>query len=103
MTGLRFRFRATLHLHDLAFEIYHIKEPQKVPLVLNQAETMQLLTKADTLSGCRESPAMSHASHRLSSALLGSVLMSAEAQDELCRVDHIPITAKSWGKQVRSA
>jgi hypothetical protein len=30
MTGLRFLFRVTLRRHDLAFEIYHIKEPQKV-------------------------------------------------------------------------
>jgi hypothetical protein len=28
MTGLRFLFRVTLRRHDLAFEIYHIKEPQ---------------------------------------------------------------------------
>ena len=31
MTGLRFLFRVTLRRHDLAFEIYHIKEPQKAP------------------------------------------------------------------------
>jgi hypothetical protein len=37
MTGLRFLFRVTLRRHDLAFEIYHIKEPQKVPLILDQA------------------------------------------------------------------
>jgi integrase/recombinase XerD len=29
MTGLRFLFRVTLRRHDLAAEIYHIKEPQK--------------------------------------------------------------------------
>jgi site-specific recombinase XerD len=39
----------TLRRHDLAFEIYHIKEPQKVPLVLNQDETKRLLAMADTL------------------------------------------------------
>ena len=32
MTGLRLLFRVTLRRHDLAFEIYHLKEPQKVPL-----------------------------------------------------------------------
>jgi site-specific recombinase XerD len=37
MTGLRFLVRVTLRRHDLAFEIYHIKEPQKVPLILDQA------------------------------------------------------------------
>ena len=29
MTGLRFLLRVTLRRHDLAFEIYHIKEPRK--------------------------------------------------------------------------
>jgi integrase/recombinase XerD len=38
MTGLRFLFRVTLRRHDHAFEIYHTKEPQKVPLILNQDE-----------------------------------------------------------------
>jgi hypothetical protein len=31
MTGLRFLFRVTLRRLDLAAEIYHIKEPQKIP------------------------------------------------------------------------
>ena len=35
------------HRHDLAFEIYHIKEPQKVPTILNQDETKRLLVDAD--------------------------------------------------------
>ena len=49
MTGLRFLFRVTLRRHDLAFEIYHIKEPQKVPTILNQDETKRLLAMAGTL------------------------------------------------------
>jgi hypothetical protein len=31
MTGVRFLFRVTLRRHDLAAEIWHIKEPQKLP------------------------------------------------------------------------
>jgi site-specific recombinase XerD len=49
MTGLRFLFRVTLRRHDLAFEIYHLKEPQKVPLILNQDETRRLLAMTDTI------------------------------------------------------
>ena len=49
MTGLRFLFRVTLRRHDLAFEIYHLKEPQTVPLILNQDETKRLLAMADTI------------------------------------------------------
>ncbi len=33
MTGLRFLFRVTLRRLDLAEEVYHIREPQKLPLV----------------------------------------------------------------------
>ena len=36
MTGLRFLFRVTLRRLDLAAEIYHIKEPQKIPLVMSR-------------------------------------------------------------------
>ena len=49
MTGLRFLFRVTLRRHDLAFEIYHIKEPQKVPLILDQDEVKRLLMMAGTV------------------------------------------------------
>ena len=38
MTGVRFLFRVTLRRHDLAAEIWHIKEPQKLPLVLSPEE-----------------------------------------------------------------
>ena len=36
MTGLRFLFRVTLRRLDLAAEIYHIREPQKIPLVMTR-------------------------------------------------------------------
>jgi integrase/recombinase XerD len=49
MTGLRFLFRVTLRRHDLAAEIYHLKEPQKVPMILNAEETKRLLAMADSL------------------------------------------------------
>src|SRR6516165_10506299 len=37
MTGVRFLFRVTLRRHDLAAEVWHIKEPQKLPPVLSLA------------------------------------------------------------------
>src|ERR1700692_1198201 len=43
MTGLRFLLRVTLRRLDLAAEIYHIREPQKIPLVMSQDETRRLL------------------------------------------------------------
>lgn len=49
MSGIKFLFRVTLRRHDLAFEIYHLKEPQKVPLILNQDETKRLLAMTDTI------------------------------------------------------
>jgi site-specific recombinase XerD len=49
MTGLRFLFRVTLRRLDLAAEIYHIREPQKIPLVMSQDETRRLLAVASNL------------------------------------------------------
>src|SRR5467141_2422261 len=46
MTGLRFFFRVTLRRLDLAAEIYHIREPQKIPLVMSPDETKRLLAVA---------------------------------------------------------
>jgi integrase/recombinase XerD len=40
MTGVRFLFRVTLRRHDLAAEVWHIKEPQKLPPVLSPAMLM---------------------------------------------------------------
>ena len=49
MTGLRFLFRVTLRRLDLAAEIYHLREPQKVPLVMSSDETKRLLAVASNL------------------------------------------------------
>ena len=49
MTGLRFLFRVTLRRLDLAAEIYHIREPQKIPPVMSQDETRRLLAVAGSL------------------------------------------------------
>ena len=49
MTGLRFLFRVTLRRPDLAAEIFHIREPQKIPLVMSPNETRRLLAVASSL------------------------------------------------------
>lgn len=49
MTGLKFLFRVTLRRLDLAAEIYHLKEPQKIPLVMSPEETKRLLAMASSL------------------------------------------------------
>jgi integrase/recombinase XerD len=49
MTGLRFLFRVTLRRLDLAAEIYHIREPQKIPLVMSPDEVKRLLAVASSL------------------------------------------------------
>jgi integrase/recombinase XerD len=49
MTGLRFLFRVTLRRLDLAGEIYHLREPQKIPLVMSPDETRRLLAVASKL------------------------------------------------------
>ena len=49
MTGLRFLFRVTLRRHDLAAEVWHMKEPLKLPPVLSPDEVKRLLTCATSL------------------------------------------------------
>jgi integrase/recombinase XerD len=49
MTGLRFLLRVTLRRLDLASEVYHLREPQKIPLVISPDETRRLLAAAGSL------------------------------------------------------
>src|SRR5262245_46346464 len=42
MTGVKFLFRVTLRRPDLAAEIYHLREPQKIPQVMSPDETKRL-------------------------------------------------------------
>jgi len=46
MTGVKFLLRVTMRRHDLAAEIYHLKEPQKVPVVLSGDEVKRILLMA---------------------------------------------------------
>src|SRR5947209_19847812 len=43
MTGVRFLFRVTLPRLDLAGEVYHIRAPQTIPLVMSTDGTRRLL------------------------------------------------------------
>jgi len=49
MTRLRFLFKVTLRRLDLAAEIYHLKEPQKIPLVMSPEEVKRILAMATSL------------------------------------------------------
>jgi site-specific recombinase XerD len=49
MTGLRFLLRVTMRRLDLAAEIYHMKEPQRIPQILSADEAKRLLTMAGNL------------------------------------------------------
>lgn len=49
MTGVKFLLKVTLRRHDLAAEIYHLKEPQKVPVVMSSHEVERLLAMAVSL------------------------------------------------------
>jgi integrase/recombinase XerD len=46
---VKFLFRVTLRRHDLAAEIYHLKEPQKLPLTMSPDEAERLLSMAGSL------------------------------------------------------
>src|SRR5438552_7714907 len=49
MTGVKFLFRVTLRRLDLSAEIYHLREPQKIPQVMSPDETRRLLAVASNL------------------------------------------------------
>ena len=46
MTGVKFLFRVTLRRHDLVAEIFSLREPVKVPLVLSKKEIKRILAMA---------------------------------------------------------
>lgn len=48
MTGVKFFVRITLRRLDLANEIFHLREPQKIPQVLSPGEVKRLLKMART-------------------------------------------------------
>src|SRR6202011_4976414 len=49
MTGVKFLVRVTLRRLDLAAEIYHLREPQKIPQGMSPDETRRLLAVASSL------------------------------------------------------
>jgi len=49
MMEVRSLFRVTLRRHDLAAEVYHLKEPQKLPLVMSPEEAKRLLAMSGNL------------------------------------------------------
>jgi integrase/recombinase XerD len=49
MSGVKFLLRVTLRRHDLAAEIYHLKEPLKLPLIMSADEAKRVLAMAGSL------------------------------------------------------
>src|SRR5436305_13377773 len=49
MTGVRFLFRVTLRRLEHAAEIYHLREPEKIPQVMSPDEMRRLLAVASSL------------------------------------------------------
>ena len=49
MTGVRFLLRVTMRRHDLAAEVFHMKEPQRNAQILSAGEAKRLLTMAGKL------------------------------------------------------
>jgi integrase/recombinase XerD len=49
MTGVKFLFRVTLRRHDLVAEVFHLREPDRVPLVLSQKEVKRILAMTPNL------------------------------------------------------
>ena len=49
MTGVKFLLKVTLRRHDLVAEIYHLKEPVKLPPILSMEEVKRLLACAASI------------------------------------------------------
>ena len=49
MTGARFLLRVTMRRRDLAAEVFHMKEPRKIPQILSAMEAKRLLRMAGKL------------------------------------------------------
>jgi integrase/recombinase XerD len=49
MTGVKFLFRVTLRRHDLVAEVFSLREPVKIPLVLSRNEVKRILLMAPSL------------------------------------------------------
>src|SRR5580700_2226674 len=49
MTGVKFLLRVTLRRLDLAAEIYHVREPHKIPQVMSPDEARRVLAVATSL------------------------------------------------------
>jgi site-specific recombinase XerD len=49
MTGVKFLLKVTMRRHDLVAEIYHLREPQAVAVVLAPEEVVQVLACAPSL------------------------------------------------------
>ena len=49
MTGVKFLLWVTLRRHDMAAEIYHLKEPQRDPLVMSRDEITRRSSDAPEL------------------------------------------------------
>ncbi len=49
MNGVKFLFRVTLRRHDLVAEVFSLREPVKIPLVLSRNEVKRILLMAPSL------------------------------------------------------
>ncbi|HAP45740.1 MAG TPA: integrase, partial [Afipia sp.] len=49
MTGVKFLLRVTLRRHDLVAEVFSLKEPVKIPLVLSRNEIIRILAMAPSI------------------------------------------------------
>ena len=78
MTGLRFLFRVTLRRLDLAAEIYHLREPQKIPQVISPDEARSRVS--------RDQPPSPHWQRRLSCDLCAAIGRTPYAAGSLGRV-----------------
>jgi integrase/recombinase XerD len=94
MTGVKFLLRVTLRRHDLAAEIYHLKEPLKLPLIMSPDEARRLVIMATKIQG------QGNAGARLWLRLAGGEIVRLKAGD-IDSVQNIIRIVQSKGRKDR--
>lgn len=103
MTGVKFLCRVTLRRQDLVSEIFHLKAPHRIPLVLSQREVERLLAMAPDLRS-RVIP-LADALHRLSGKGSRSPMAVGYAPTKWSNLGSVTLTAlkRSSGSSSRKA
>jgi integrase/recombinase XerD len=86
MTGVKFLLRVTLRRLDLAAEIYHIHEPEKIPQVMSPDETRRVLAVATSLKA-RAALSLCYGCGLRASEVIGLKVKHIDSAQKIIRIE----------------